>query len=380
MPVNEALGILAQIVIRIEGSLQDLKGDVLGHVPGLAFRRVEGDDAERVAVLGGQETAPSSSTASSACRWWRPASPSTRPTRRCRSTRQRHWRIGDGARPVFSSAPRRRHLALGLFPRTQRLDTTTPTGKLVFQVAGAFAELSGSMIWQRINAGLKRAVAQAHASVQLDGRKMRPHGLKPLGQDCFAEKPEEQAGNAFGQAVDADKEDSLELHALDVLHIENAHLACVTHDEASFVAHDRDVAFTQERLRRGKQRIDPVVTIDEDGNRSRFQRLPRHGCGFTNIVGPISKGCLGRTLPRQARPLARSRSSRRAIWLLRDVANASKHVSLDRPSTSMTHAADVARHGGAFSRGFSSGFDVTRARKSILRNVQPHCSIVGQRF
>jgi len=48
MPVNEALGILAQIVICIEGSLQDLKGDVLGHVPGPAFRRVEGDDAEVV--------------------------------------------------------------------------------------------------------------------------------------------------------------------------------------------------------------------------------------------------------------------------------------------------------------------------------------------
>jgi hypothetical protein len=29
MPVNEALGVLAQIVICIEGSLQDLKGDVL---------------------------------------------------------------------------------------------------------------------------------------------------------------------------------------------------------------------------------------------------------------------------------------------------------------------------------------------------------------
>jgi hypothetical protein len=46
---------------------------------------------------------------------------------------------------------------------------------------------------------------------------------------------------------------------------------------------------------------------------------------------------------------------------VRDVANASKHVSLDRhPSTPMTHAADVARHGGVYSRGFSRGFDVTR--------------------
>jgi hypothetical protein len=50
MPVNETLGILAQIVIRIEGSLRTSRA-----VLGPAFRRVEGDDAERVAVPGGQE-------------------------------------------------------------------------------------------------------------------------------------------------------------------------------------------------------------------------------------------------------------------------------------------------------------------------------------
>ena len=112
------------------------------------------------------------------------------------------------------------------------------------------------------------------------GRKMRPHGPKQLGQDCFTrqaqigrcardadiKKPEEQAGNAFGQAVDADKKDGLELHSLDVLHIEDTHLARVTYDEAPFVTHDRDVAFTQSGTRSGKQRIDLVVTIDEDGD------------------------------------------------------------------------------------------------------------------
>jgi hypothetical protein len=55
MPVNEALGVLAQIVICIEGSLQDLKGDVLGLSQGQPSAAVEGDDAERVAVLAGQE-------------------------------------------------------------------------------------------------------------------------------------------------------------------------------------------------------------------------------------------------------------------------------------------------------------------------------------
>ena len=38
--------------------------------------------------------------------------------------------------------------------------TTTPMGKLVFQVTGAFAEFERTMIPQRVKAGLKRAVAQ----------------------------------------------------------------------------------------------------------------------------------------------------------------------------------------------------------------------------
>ena len=42
----------------------------------------------------------------------------------------------------------------------QSIDTTTPMGKLVFQLTGAFAEFERTMIRQRIKAGLKRAVAQ----------------------------------------------------------------------------------------------------------------------------------------------------------------------------------------------------------------------------
>jgi DNA invertase Pin-like site-specific DNA recombinase len=42
----------------------------------------------------------------------------------------------------------------------QSIDTTTPAGKLMFQVCGAFAEFERSMIRQRVHAGLKRAVAQ----------------------------------------------------------------------------------------------------------------------------------------------------------------------------------------------------------------------------
>src|SRR5207342_2483551 len=47
-----------------------------------------------------------------------------------------------------------------LYLDQQSIDTTTPMGKLVFQITGAFAEFERTMIRQRIKAGLKRAIAQ----------------------------------------------------------------------------------------------------------------------------------------------------------------------------------------------------------------------------
>ena len=47
-----------------------------------------------------------------------------------------------------------------LYLDQQSIDTTTPMGRLVFQVTGAFAEFERTMIRQRIKAGLKRAIAQ----------------------------------------------------------------------------------------------------------------------------------------------------------------------------------------------------------------------------
>ena len=43
---------------------------------------------------------------------------------------------------------------MDLYLEQQHLDTTTPTGKLLFQITGAFAEFERSMIKQRVNAGL----------------------------------------------------------------------------------------------------------------------------------------------------------------------------------------------------------------------------------
>ncbi len=47
-----------------------------------------------------------------------------------------------------------------LYLDQQAIDTTTPAGRLMVQVTGAFAEFERSMIRQRVRAGLARAVQQ----------------------------------------------------------------------------------------------------------------------------------------------------------------------------------------------------------------------------
>jgi len=51
-------------------------------------------------------------------------------------------------------------VGVDLYLDQQAIDTTTPAGKLMFQVTGAFAEFERSMIRQRVTAGLRRAVEQ----------------------------------------------------------------------------------------------------------------------------------------------------------------------------------------------------------------------------
>lgn len=59
-----------------------------------------------------------------------------------------------------------------LFLHQQGLDTSTPSGKAMFQMLGVFAEFERSMMVSRINAGLARAKAQ--------GIKLgRPSGMTP---------------------------------------------------------------------------------------------------------------------------------------------------------------------------------------------------------
>jgi DNA invertase Pin-like site-specific DNA recombinase len=51
-------------------------------------------------------------------------------------------------------------LHIDLFLHQQGLDTTTPSGKAMFQMMGVFAEFERAMIAERVRAGLRRAKAE----------------------------------------------------------------------------------------------------------------------------------------------------------------------------------------------------------------------------
>jgi len=69
-------------------------------------------------------------------------------------------RIGRSLSDLLGAIKHLEECRVDLFIDRQTLDTTTPTGKLLFAVTGAFAEFEREMIVQRVNAGLDRARAK----------------------------------------------------------------------------------------------------------------------------------------------------------------------------------------------------------------------------
>jgi DNA invertase Pin-like site-specific DNA recombinase len=51
-------------------------------------------------------------------------------------------------------------LGVDLYLHQQHVDTTTPSGKALFQMMGVFAEFERALIRERVNAGLARARAK----------------------------------------------------------------------------------------------------------------------------------------------------------------------------------------------------------------------------
>jgi DNA invertase Pin-like site-specific DNA recombinase len=70
-----------------------------------------------------------------------------------------------------------------LFLHQQGIDTATPAGKAMFQLAGVFAEFERSMIRARVNAGLDRARAEGK---QLGRRKIGAKVEKAIRADMQA--------------------------------------------------------------------------------------------------------------------------------------------------------------------------------------------------
>ncbi len=66
-----------------------------------------------------------------------------------------------------------------LHQQEQGLDTTTPSGRAMYQMSGVFAEFERAMIVSRVNTGIARAKAEREAGVERahkDGTLKKPHG------------------------------------------------------------------------------------------------------------------------------------------------------------------------------------------------------------
>jgi DNA invertase Pin-like site-specific DNA recombinase len=69
-------------------------------------------------------------------------------------------RMGRSLRDLIDTIEHLEATSVDLYLDQQHIDTTTPAGKLLFHISGAFAEFERNMIRQRINAGLARARIQ----------------------------------------------------------------------------------------------------------------------------------------------------------------------------------------------------------------------------
>jgi DNA invertase Pin-like site-specific DNA recombinase len=66
-------------------------------------------------------------------------------------------RLGRSLQDLVSFLSELHALHIDLFLHQQGLDTTTPSGKAMFQMMGVFAEFERAMIAERVRAGLRRA-------------------------------------------------------------------------------------------------------------------------------------------------------------------------------------------------------------------------------
>ncbi len=75
-----------------------------------------------------------------------------------------------------------RDLGIDLYLHKQGLDTTTPSGRMMFGMLGVFAKFERAMIQERVHAGLDRARKQGKT---LDRPKGRSAERDRITRKCF---------------------------------------------------------------------------------------------------------------------------------------------------------------------------------------------------
>jgi DNA invertase Pin-like site-specific DNA recombinase len=100
-------------------------------------------------------------------------------------------RIGRSLVDLLSTIQTLEACQVDLYLDQQAIDTTTPTGKLMYQVAGAFAEFERGMARQRVIAGMKRAK-------ELGPRPGKKAIGRPLNDPAALEKAKALLGEGMG--------------------------------------------------------------------------------------------------------------------------------------------------------------------------------------
>jgi DNA invertase Pin-like site-specific DNA recombinase len=112
-------------------------------------------------------------------------------------------RVGRSLSDLLDTIQHLEACGVDLYLDQQNIDTTTPMGKLIFQVTGAFAEFERSMIKQRINLGIARAKKHGTQSGAPIGRppvedRIRTKVIEALGQGMSYRAAAAAAGTSLG--------------------------------------------------------------------------------------------------------------------------------------------------------------------------------------
>ena len=121
--------------------------------------------------------------------------PASMPYLRMLTAASSAWAIDRLGRSLIDLLGTIQHLeAVGvdLYLDQQSIDTTTPAGRLLFQMTGAFAEFERSMIRQRVRAGL----SVIKAKIDRDGRFVSKAGKVRKGCGARGPRPTSLIGPA----------------------------------------------------------------------------------------------------------------------------------------------------------------------------------------